>query len=162
MTYLNRVEFTEVIDRTPLVSIDLIVENEKGEILFGLRKNKPAQDYWFVPGGRILKNETLDEAFSRLALNELGVEINRSHARLLDVYEHFYEDSVTGENVSTHYVVVGYHIKVHRNNLVLPIGDQHDDYKWCEKSMVKGDSTIHRHSSDYMDAMLNVEVNEDL
>ena len=59
MAFLNKQAFTEVIDRTPLVSIDLVVENEKGEILFGLRKNRPAKDYWFVPGGRILKNETL-------------------------------------------------------------------------------------------------------
>jgi colanic acid biosynthesis protein WcaH len=76
LSFLNKQEFTEVIDRTPLVSIDLVVENEKGEKLFGLRTNRPAKDYWFVPGGRILKNEKLDDAFSRLTLNELGVEIS--------------------------------------------------------------------------------------
>lgn len=40
MAFLNKQEFTEVIDRTPLVSIDLVVENERGEILFGLRTNQ--------------------------------------------------------------------------------------------------------------------------
>ncbi|WP_081106115.1 GDP-mannose mannosyl hydrolase [Alteromonas macleodii] len=156
MTFLSKQEFTEVIDRTPLVSIDLVVENEKGEMLFGLRTNRPAKGYWFVPGGRILKNETLDDAFSRLTLNELGVEISRKDARLLDIYEHFYDDSVVGENPSTHYVVAGYHLKVHQNSLVLPIGDQHNEYKWCAKAMVKSDTTVHKHSSDYMDAVLSV------
>lgn len=156
MAFLNKQEFTEVIDRTPLVSIDLVVENEKGEILFGLRTNRPAKGYWFVPGGRILKDETLDDAFLRLTQNELGVEINRSDARLLDIYEHFYEDSVMGGKPSTHYVVAGYHLKVQQNSLALPIGDQHNEYKWCAKAMVKGDASIHKHSSDYMDAVLNI------
>lgn len=156
MAFLNKQEFTEVIDRTPLVSIDLVVENEKGEILFGLRTNRPAKDYWFVPGGRILKNEKLDEAFLRLTKNELGVEISRSDARLLDIYEHFYEDSVMGEKPSTHYVVAGYHLKIQQNSLALPIGDQHNEYKWCTKLKVKSDTTIHKHSSDYIDAVLSI------
>lgn len=156
MAFLNKQEFSEVIDRTPLVSIDLVVENEKGEILFGLRTNRPAKGYWFVPGGRILKDETLDDAFLRLTQNELGVEINRSDARLLDIYEHFYDDSVMGEKPSTHYVVAGYHLKVQQNSLALPIGDQHSEYKWCAKAIVNSDASIHKHSSDYMDAVLNI------
>tara|TARA_B100000700_G_C14823570_1_gene751159 strand:+ start:199 stop:687 length:489 start_codon:yes stop_codon:yes gene_type:complete len=162
LAFLNKQAFTEVIDRTPLVSIDLVVENENGEILFGLRKNRPAKDYWFVPGGRILKNETLDAAFLRLTLNELGFEFSRSQARLLDMYEHFYDDSVMGEKPSTHYVVAGYHLKVHQNRLALPIGDQHNEYKWCEKSKVKSDKSIHKHSSDYMDAVLSIGLSEEL
>ena len=156
MAFLNNQAFTEVIDRTPLVSIDLVVENEKGEILFGLRTNRPAQGYWFVPGGRILKDETLNEAFLRLTSNELGVEISRSDACLLDICEHFYDDSVMGAAPSTHYVVAGYHLKVEQNSLALPIGDQHNEYKWCAKELVKSDATVHKHSSDYMDAVLKI------
>ncbi|MBE0508161.1 MAG: GDP-mannose mannosyl hydrolase [Marinospirillum sp.] len=104
--------FKTVVDSTPLISIDLLVENEKGEYLFGLRKNRPAKDYWFVPGGRVQKNETLDAAFRRLTQEELGVELERSHAQFKGVYEHFYQDSVFGEEVSTHYVVLAYVIKI--------------------------------------------------
>jgi colanic acid biosynthesis protein WcaH len=156
LAFLNKQEFTEVIDRTPLVSIDLVVENEKGEILFGLRTNRPAKSYWFVPGGRILKNETLDDAFLRLTLNELGVQFSRNDARLLDIYEHFYEDCVMGQTPSTHYVVAGYHLKVQQTSLALPIGEQHNEYKWCAKAKVKSDTTVHKHSSDYMDAVLSI------
>ena len=62
----------------PLISIDLLVQNEHGEYLLGLRNNRPAQGYWFVPGGRVLKNETLDGAFKRLTFEELGIELKRS------------------------------------------------------------------------------------
>ena len=56
-------EFREIIKNAPLVSIDLIVKNREGKILLGLRINKPAQNTWFVPGGRIRKDETLDSVF---------------------------------------------------------------------------------------------------
>ena len=62
-------EFLNIIDKTPLVSIDLIIENPQGKILLGKRCNKPAQGYWFVPGGRIQKNETLEQAIRRISKN---------------------------------------------------------------------------------------------
>jgi colanic acid biosynthesis protein WcaH len=55
--------FRTVIASTPLIAIDLIVRNLQGQILLGWRVNRPAQGYWFVPDGRVLKNEALDNAF---------------------------------------------------------------------------------------------------
>ncbi|MFC4195069.1 NUDIX domain-containing protein [Novosphingobium lubricantis] len=59
--------FLRVVDATPLIAIDLIVPNEDGGYLLGHRVNRPAQGFWFVPGGRIHKNERLDDAFRRIA-----------------------------------------------------------------------------------------------
>ena len=56
-----------IIDATPLVSVDLIIENRLKQILLGKRVNRPAQGYWFVPGGRILKNETIKDAIKRIS-----------------------------------------------------------------------------------------------
>ncbi|HGU2589280.1 TPA: NUDIX domain-containing protein, partial [Escherichia coli] len=53
--FLHSQDFATIVRSTPLISIDLIVENEFGEILLGKRINRPAQGYWFVPGGRVLK-----------------------------------------------------------------------------------------------------------
>ena len=63
---LSHDEFAVVVEKAPLVSIDLIIENHRGQILLGMRTNEPAKDYWFVPGGRILKDERIAEAFERL------------------------------------------------------------------------------------------------
>ena len=76
--WLDVTTFETVVASTPLISIDLLVQNEHGEYLLGLRNNRPAQGYWFVPGGRVLKNETLDGAFKRLTFEELGIELKRS------------------------------------------------------------------------------------
>lgn len=111
--------FKSIIQHTPLISIDLIVRNEQGEVLLGKRVNSPAKGYWFVPGGRVRKNETLDDAFIRLVREELGVESGgtRADAKFLGVFEHFYDDCVFGDDVSTHYIVLGYEFNA--KNLIL-------------------------------------------
>ena len=60
--------FEQVIENAPLVAIDLLVEDQDHRVLLGWRKNPPAQSSWFVPGGRIQKNETLEQAFARITL----------------------------------------------------------------------------------------------
>jgi len=57
--HLDDKKFLEIADLSPLVSIDLIVYNDKNKVLLGKRANRPAKDYWFVPGGRIRKNEKI-------------------------------------------------------------------------------------------------------
>ncbi|WP_324295571.1 NUDIX domain-containing protein [Rheinheimera sp. UJ51] len=68
--FLDNSTFSTVLASTPLVSIDLLIENTKGEILLGERKNRPAQGFWFVPSGRILKNESLAAAFKYFMLGQ--------------------------------------------------------------------------------------------
>jgi len=105
-------QFLNIIDSTPLVSIDLVIENECGEFLLGKRLNKPAQGYWFVPGGRIRKNEMITDAFSRISLAELGNALNINDAELLGAYNHIYDDNYLGkQGINTQYVVLGYKIK---------------------------------------------------
>ena len=55
-------QFKTVVENTPLISIDFIVENSEGKYLLGKRTNAPACGYWFTLGGRILKDEPIAEA----------------------------------------------------------------------------------------------------
>lgn len=143
--------FETVVDTTPLVSIDLVVKNSNGQILLGRRTNRPAQGFWFVPGGRIRKNESLAAAFKRLTLDELGIELHIQNATYLGLYEHFYDDSIftdTGKSVSTHYVVSAFEIVVDSVDLSLP-DQQHNDYRWQTEADLLIDSEVHVHSKWY-------------
>ena len=104
--------FKSIVEHTPLISIDLIIRNEDGKALLGQRLNRPAQNYWFVPGGRILKDESFENAFKRVTFEELGVQISINEAKFLGIYEHFYSDNFSGTCFSTHYVVHGYEISL--------------------------------------------------
>ena len=49
--------FLKIVELTPLVSIDLIIQNENGRILLGYRKNRPAKDF---SGGQLTGNPESD------------------------------------------------------------------------------------------------------
>lgn len=149
---LSRVDFGNVIRHTPLVSIDLVVHDERDCVLVGLRLNRPARGFWFVPGGRIYKDERLDDAFLRISDAELGRAIPRAEARLLGVYEHLYNDENALElpGVSTHYVVIAYQLHVDAGSLVLPNG-QHDQFRWMAVNQIGGDPAVHPNTKAYFD-----------
>lgn len=140
--------FQTVVAHTPLISIDLIIENNQDQVLLGQRLNKPAQNYWFVPGGRILKDETMAQAFARLTKMELGIELQLSQAELIGPFEHFYSDNYFNDQFTTHYVVLGYRIKCDINLLTLP-NEQHGKYKWFNKSLLINANDVHRHTKLY-------------
>lgn len=150
--YLDGDAFREVVATTPLVSIDLVVENSQGEFLLGLRKNRPAQGFWFVPGGRIRKSEVLDDAFSRIARSELGIEVVRAGVRFLGVYEHHYDVSVISDEISTHYVVLAYHLSLSSGTQVRKDG-QHFCLRWFSKDEAIADAKVHQYAKRYLDEL---------
>ena len=79
--WLDKTQFQQIVAAMPLISIDLIVRNELGQVLLGRRLNRPAQGFWFVPGGRVRKDERLNDAFWRLTEEELGIAVSRDIAR---------------------------------------------------------------------------------
>lgn len=152
--FLEQKTFEAVIDSTPLVSIDLVVLNENNEALLGQRLNRPAEGFWFVPGGRILKNESLANAFERLTLNELGIDLELSIAELLGPYDHFYDDCVFNDKIKTHYVAIAYVLRLTKQQLdALPLNEQHEAYKWCSFDELLKSSTVHKHTKWYIEAL---------
>ena len=148
---LGRDELVEVVKKAPLVSIDLIVKNDGGQILVGFRKNEPAKGFWFVPGGRILKDERIADAFERIGREELGIDVAFAEAKFLGVFEHLYPTNFTEkEDFSTHYVVLAYEIKTAGTAPVLP-DDQHSDYKWLSRESADEEENIHPNTKEYFD-----------
>ncbi|MDC7689654.1 GDP-mannose mannosyl hydrolase [Vogesella indigofera] len=142
--------FLDVVRDAPLISIDLIVKNPANEVLLGLRRNEPAAGFWFVPGGRVLKNETLDAAFERLTQAELGITRPRQDALFYGVWEHFYGSNagrVAG--FGTHYVVLAYQLTLDAAMLCLPQAEQHQQYRWALPEVIAAQSGIHHHSRAY-------------
>ena len=139
---LSQDDFQFVLDKTPLVSIDLIILNTKGQVLLGLRKNKPAQGFWFVPGGRILKNETVEEAFCRITRKELGVDMDFDEANLIGVYDHIYTDNMFGtKDINTHYVSIGLKIDIYKD-IKLNLDEQHKESRWLSVDLLLDDKTV--------------------
>ncbi|AFU97752.1 GDP-mannose mannosyl hydrolase [Simiduia agarivorans] len=145
--FLDKDTFSVVVDSTPLVSIDFIIEDGLGRVLLGQRKNPPAKGFWFVPGGRIQKNESMSNAFCRLARQELGVDSSLADSRFLGPYEHFYSDSVFRNHISTHYVALAYRVDT-KIPYKLP-EDQHSAFRWFEIDQLLESASVHPHTKAY-------------
>ena len=144
---LNDTDFLRIIEATPLVSVDLIVRNEKGEALLGHRRNRPAQGFWFVPGGRIRKNERVADALERIARHELGVRL--AGPRLVGVFDHVYEDNFLGTSgVNTHYVVLGFEAELAAGIPFTP-DDQHSAWQWWPVGILLENSGVHENTKAY-------------
>jgi len=146
--FLDKETFRTVVRSTPLISIDLVIMNSQQQALLGLRTNRPAQGYWFVPGGRILKDESMAEAFRRLSQAELGISAEIGDAQFLGVYEHFYTDNFSGTDFPTHYVVLGYRLIMDLELDALPDA-QHQQYRWCDVDALMSDDAVHENTKAY-------------
>jgi colanic acid biosynthesis protein WcaH len=127
-------DFLGVVKNTPLVAIDLVIADRTGAILMGWRQNEPAKDTWFVPGGRIHKDEKISDAFGRILLTEAGLRASFREARFGGVFEHFYSVNCFGDpGFGTHYCVLAYVLQFD-DRPAIQIDSQHVKIAWLASS----------------------------
>jgi colanic acid biosynthesis protein WcaH len=139
-------KFSHVVENTPLISIDFILEHS-GKYILGKRINAPAKGYYFTPGGRIFKNESISDAISRISTKELGLTLSNQDIKFHGVYEHFYQDSFMSSTITTHYVVLAYHVLLSKQP-VLPTSE-HSDYRYFRLNYLMTHPEVHIYVKDY-------------
>ena len=65
-------DYKYVFARVPRLCVDLVFENGEG-ILLILRDIDPGKGFWHMPGGGVLRGETVEQALRRIALDETGL-----------------------------------------------------------------------------------------
>ncbi len=141
---LDSQTFACVVSSAPLISVDLIVR-DGDKILLGKRVNPPAKGYFFTTGGRVFKNEKIDDALMRVAKEELGITLDEK-AKFLGVYEHFYHDSIYPD-VDTHYVNLGFEIEAKSLDTLPKV--QHSEYRWFGIDEISKSTEVHIYVKDY-------------
>ena len=148
--FLNEDDFAGIVRHAPLIAIDLVLKDPEQNVLVGLRTNEPAKGFYFVPGGIIRKNETIENAFERILLAETGCRAALSDATFIGVFEHFYDTSRIGD-CGTHYVVLAYELKFDRRP-VIRLDSQHSDIRWMSCNDLLSASEIHQNTKAYFQA----------
>lgn len=142
-------EYLTVIKNTHLISVDLIIVNEKNEILLGFRNNEPAKNTWFTFGSRVYKNETFDEACERISINEIGTKIKLTDCVKNGIYKHNYNNNFANNEFGTNYIVFAYEYKCNEKDLVIKGDDQHIMYSWFSKNEIMAMTNIHQYVKNY-------------
>jgi colanic acid biosynthesis protein WcaH len=147
--YLPAEDFARIVRLTPLASIDMALIDDRGMALLGKRTYEPAKGLWFVPGGRIAKDESLDDAFARILKAETGLALPRGRATFLGAYEHFYETNRFEETgYGTHYVVLGYRLQMDMRP-VITADDQHSTLRWMTPDEILAAPDVHKNTKAY-------------
>jgi colanic acid biosynthesis protein WcaH len=149
--WLQDSDFVSAVGALPLVSIDLVLVNPEGELLLGLRRNAPARHWWFTPGGRVRKHEPFAACMERIAASELGLPSTLlKDARLMGVWDHFYDDSAFSPDVSTHYVNLPHCLQLQKplDASTLPL-DQHTAWRWQNAQAAAVAEDVHPHVRAY-------------
>jgi colanic acid biosynthesis protein WcaH len=147
--FLSGSDFARVVRLAPLVSIDIIVKDPQGYTLLGLRVNEPAKGKYFVPGGVIRKNETIEDAFARILKAETGIKASLDEAAFLGVFEHFYDTNRFGDpDYGTHYVVLAYEICLAERPLI-EMDCQHSTARWMSQTEIRQADGVHPNTKAY-------------
>ena len=80
-----------------------------------------------------------------------GRALPRGEGTLFGIYEHFYDDNALElPDVSTHYVVVAYQVRVDAASLVLP-DTQHGQFRWMSVNEILQDPAVHANTRAYFE-----------
>ena len=83
----------------PIPCVDVIIVSD-GKFLLAKRKNKPGLGKWCLPGGRVLKNETLNQAVTRIVKKETNLKKFKI-AKIITASEFFSRTSAFGPSTHT-------------------------------------------------------------
>jgi len=83
-----------------------------------LRNNEPGKDLWFTPGGRIFKDEKLEDTVKRVLPEETGLQ--PTNITQISTMSHIWP---TAHTVTTYF-------KVEVNSDKVKLDEQHRGYRW--------------------------------
>ena len=122
--------YTQILENMPIPCVDVIVHNENA-VLLVKRNNKPAKGEWWPPGGRVFKNEKLEDGAIRKVLEETGLDVKIE--RQTGTYETMFEEGPLEElRGGVHTINTCYLAKCIGGSFV-KLDKTSSDYRWFEK-----------------------------
>jgi colanic acid biosynthesis protein WcaH len=116
--------YRHIVANMPIPCVDLLIRNKLGHILLLKRRNSPAKNQWWFPGGRVLFNETLERAAHRKAKQECGLKL-LENVFSRGTYELFFCEN----GASFHSITTLFECKLSRDYPVA-LDAQSEDYIW--------------------------------
>lgn len=94
----------------PIVNVDLLVYNNKGQFLLTWRDDSHCGKGWHIPGGCIRFKETCAERIKKVAKNELGIENIQFEEDPIKVFEIISTErrEINNQNERGHFVTLVY------------------------------------------------------
>jgi len=128
MNYIKDTVYKKIIQNVPICCVDVVIVDYIGSALLVKRKDPPAKNLWWIPGGRVLKGEMLKDAAIRKAKEETGLECIKP--KLIYTDETIFDDGpfdIPIHSINNCFIL---YTKLQYNLNEVNINDSCSDYKW--------------------------------
>ena len=119
-------EYKDIVSKMPILTVDAIVVHE-GKYLLLKRNFEPLKGIYWLPGGRVLRGELLQEAVIRKMREELGVDV--SIISLAGFHDYIYKENEFDLDF-VHTVSAVFYVSPLSTDVKLDI--QSEDYIWSD------------------------------
>ncbi len=119
--------YHQILENVPIACVDIAIVAE-GAVLLVKRKDPPAKDQWWVPGGRVLKGEMMRETALRKALEEVGMKCHVGP--LIHTAETIFSDGPAG--IAVHSINSCFFLYPAGPGIKPQLDDHHDEYQWVD------------------------------
>lgn len=102
--------FNFVSSLTPIVNVDLLVYNTKGQFLLTWRNDSHCGCGWHIPGGCIRFKETCEERIRKVAQKELGIpdiRFDKDPIKVFEIISYEHRD-IENQNERAHFITLVY------------------------------------------------------
>ena len=96
--------YAKIVEHMPILCVDVLVHDGKGNVLLVKRNQEPAKGKWWFVGGRVLKGERLPDCVKRKCHEEVGLEVYNIQS--LATHEFFW--GIGAQGCPTHTVPLVY------------------------------------------------------
>lgn len=123
--------YRQILKSVPISTVDLVVidkPNKNNKFLLGKRKNNPYKGKWFIPGGRVLLGETLEEAVQRNLKQELGL-----HSKKIKFLFHYYINNPPAEVGVKYYTILHVYMVQTETGAVVKKDEENIELAWFDK-----------------------------
>jgi colanic acid biosynthesis protein WcaH len=121
-------EYRHILSAVPIVCVDCVVAGDGGAVLLVKRRNAPLQGEFWLPGGRLHKNEPLAGAVHRKMREEIGVDVEI--VRNIGFFEEFFDHSAENADGGVHSISIVYLVRPASNDFRLD--SQSSEWGWFE------------------------------
>jgi colanic acid biosynthesis protein WcaH len=119
--------YYQILESLPIACVDIAIVAQ-GAVLLVRRKDPPARNEWWVPGGRVFKGEMMKETAARKAREEVGIDCHVGP--IIHTAETIFPDGPGG--IPVHSINSCFFLYPVDPEFYPHLDDHHHDYRWVD------------------------------
>jgi colanic acid biosynthesis protein WcaH len=120
--------YRRIIECIPIACVDIAILSQDA-IMLVKRKDPPAIGEWWLPGGRVLKGEMMQDTALRKAREEVGIDCRVG--RIIHTAETIFPDGPYGQSI--HSINSCFLLSPKDQHFQPRLDAHHDDYRWVKE-----------------------------